>query len=122
MTRLHTIALTAGVVVFFLLISLAQEVNREWQIQREIQILEAQVHEERTAISQLENLNQYFRTDDFQERLAREKLNYRAPGEEVVLIPDKDLSNETNEVIRKEEEAETPTYRQWWDVFFNATL
>lgn len=118
MTRLNAIAITAGIVVFFLLISLAQEVNRQWQVQRQIQTLEAQVHGEQASIAELQNLNEYFRTDDFQERLAREKLNYRAPGEKVVLIPDRELGQTDSDVTKKDVPEELPSFRQWWNAFF----
>jgi cell division protein FtsB len=77
-----------GVVALVVLLSLVQEMNRRIQIQREVRALEQEVDSMQRTITQLENLNQYFRTDDYQERLAREKLSYQAFGEKVVLIPD----------------------------------
>lgn len=117
-TRVNLIIASAGIVVFFLLISLAQEVNRQWQASREIERLATQVRGQEAVIVELEHLNQYFRTNDFQERLAREKLNYHAPGEQVVLIPDKDLDDisETTLAPAAEESASVPL--AWWSVFF----
>lgn len=118
MTRLSLIATAAGIVVFFLLISLAQEVNRQWQVQREIARLQEDVRTQEATIVELENLNQYFRTDDYQERLAREKLNYHAPGEQVVLIPDTDLQEEATGLSTEDEIVDSPIPKMWWDVFF----
>lgn len=117
--RVNVIVGSAGVVVFFLLISLAQEVNRQWQAQQEIEKLAADVRKQEAVIVELEHLNQYFRTDDFQERLAREKLNYRAPGEQVVLIPDKELSDSSGEVMQSEQSEEVSTPLKWWGAFFS---
>src|SRR3989344_5329036 len=75
----------AGIVAVFILVSLAQEMNRRLQVQREVAKLQQEVHGLEKTIVEMENLNQYFDTDDFQERMAREKLNYRAAGETVVL-------------------------------------
>lgn len=114
----HTIAIVAAVFVFFILLSLAQEINRQWQVQSEVSRLESEVKQLQSSTIELQNLNQYFRTDDFQERLAREKLNYRAPGEQVVLIPEQDLSTSTGATAANTSESSTPIPRRWWEAFF----
>lgn len=105
-------------IILLILLSLAQEMNRRWQVQREVQRLEEQARELESNVISLENLNQYFRTDDFQERLAREKLNYSAPGEEVVLIPEQDAAAESSASQTKEKAQEISLPLQWWNVFF----
>ena len=105
------------IVVAILLVSLAQEMNRRWQIQREVQQLDAQVRDAEKTTIELENLNQYFRTDDFQERLAREKLNYQAPGEKLILIPAGE--EPVDEAAQAEEEERLrPNPEKWWRLFF----
>ncbi len=107
----------ASVVVLLILVSLAQEMNRRIQIQREVSLLDQEVRNLDKEIAQMENLNQYFRSDAFQERMAREKMNYRAPGEEVVLIPemlgDQDIVEENIVASRPVSVPE-----RWWRVFF----
>lgn len=112
---------TALVLTVFILFSLAQEMNRRLQIQREVLALEQQARElERNLIS-MENLNQYFKTEAFQERMAREKLNYRAEGEKVVLI-----TEDYEPVVPESREIESNTTisipRKWWDTFFGNQL
>lgn len=119
MNSFHFIAAVAGIVVFFLLISLAQEVNRQWQVQREVQRLEAQVHQQQIAMVELEHLNQYFRTDDYKERLAREKLNYKAPGEQVVLLPDQELAPAAADKPQAQADQPLSIPRLWWNAFFS---
>lgn len=117
--RPNTVAIVTGIFVFFILLSLAQEVNRQWQVEREVHKLENEAKNMQASIVELENLNEYFRTDDFQERLAREKLNYQAAGEQVVLIPDEDLDIQNNEVFSNTEKSKEVLYPQrWWNVFF----
>ncbi len=108
-----------AVIVLFIMLSLAQEMNRRWQVQKEVARLEGEVRELANSVVELDNLNQYFRTDDFQERLAREKLNYRAPGEEVVLIPEQEL-NPVNEETPDLERGDLPSSLplRWWNQFF----
>lgn len=104
-------------IVGFILISLAQEVNRRWQTQREIQKLETQVHDAQKQVVELQNLNQYFSTDDYQERLAREKLNYQGPGEHVVAVPD-NVAAPTPVAGNTAPIASISIPLAWWKVFF----
>lgn len=105
-----------GIVAAVVLLSLVQEMNRRIQVQREVRALEQEVDTMERTITQLENLNQYFRTDDYQERLAREKLNYQAPGEKVVLIPDETSAQEGSEAPPPPRVV--PIIEKWWRVFF----
>lgn len=108
------VLLAVAVFVFF---SLAQEMNRRLQIQREASRLEQEAQQLEKRITELENLNQYFRTSAFQERMAREKLNYKAEGEKVVLISDPPHV----EVVPPENNArQVPlsTLLRWWHAFF----
>ena len=102
----------------FILVSLAQEMNRRLQVQREVAKLQQEVHGLEKTIVEMENLNQYFDTDDFQERMAREKLNYRAAGETVVLITEEKLAGEPREPEGQIEEEEVSIAQRWWRVFF----
>ncbi|MBI4022250.1 MAG: hypothetical protein HY372_02745 [Candidatus Andersenbacteria bacterium] len=107
----------AGIIVLFILISLVQEMNRRMQVQREISRLEHDVRALEKTVVEMENLNQYFRTDAFQERMAREKLNYRALGEHVVLLPEGGGTNETDTAA---EPLAVPRSipLKWWQAFF----
>lgn len=114
------IKLIAGlftIVTLLLLVSLAQEMNRRIQIQREVRALEAKAADLQRAVIELGNLNQYFRTDAYQERLAREKLNYRAPGEQVVLIPE-NAQPATVATGQTEQAMATAPLEEWWKIFF----
>lgn len=106
------------VIAFLILLSLVQEMNRRWQVQREVQRLEEEVAEIQKDVIELDNLNTYFRTEDYQERLAREKLNYRAPGEQVVLIPEEDLSQSAEELPQETSDVTISIPMRWWRIFF----
>ncbi len=106
------------IIMVFLLISLAQEMNRRLHVQREVQKLQQEVAAmQRTNIA-LENLNQYFRTDAYQERLAREKLNYQAPGEKVVLIPEEAQTKENANQSGQQAPESVSIPERWWRAFF----
>ncbi len=105
------------VIVLFLLISLAQEMNRRIAIQREVSQFEQETQAMQKKVVELENLNQYFRTDAYQDRLAREKLNYRGEGEKVVLVPDIEAVTEEAKSLEVEPE-EYSIPEKWWRMFF----
>lgn len=115
MPHAKIIITAAVIIVVFIMVSLAQEMSRRWQIQQEIQNLEEQVAELEQSIIELSQLNDYFKTDAFQERLAREKLNYQAPGEQLIVVPDSAVAP-TEETQEAEPEYSTP--EKWWRLFF----
>lgn len=118
----HKLILAAAVVVvLFILVSLAQEMNRRIQIQREVAELNQEVRGLDKEIAEMENLNQYFRSDAFQERMAREKMDYRAPGEEVVLIPEV-LGKQTVVEESVVESVSVSIPERWWRLFFKGAL
>lgn len=100
-----------------ILFSLGQEMNRRWQIQRQVQQLDSELKKAQHQVAGLANLNQYFRTDDYQERLAREKLNYQAPGEKVVLLPEQPPAD-VAAVSSEPEEVPPSIAMRWWKLFF----
>lgn len=108
----------AGIVVVFILFSLAQEMNRRLQVQREVAKLQHEVRGLEKTIIEMESLNQYFNTDAFQERMAREKLNYRASGESVVLITEEQEESEPQIAGAQTERSVTSIPQRWWHVFF----
>lgn len=112
------IAAVTAIVVVGLLVSLAQEMNRRLQVQREVNKLELEVQKLEKNVIELANLNQYFRTDAYQERLAREKLNYQAPGEKVVLIPENQGSTLSPEAQGPAETKLFSIPERWWRAFF----
>lgn len=107
-----------GIIALLIIFSLAQEANRRWQVQREVARLEKETSDMQKSLVALEQLNEYFRTPDYKERLAREQLNFRAPGEKVVLIPEHagTPTRETVKANQKQSPLSIPL--KWWYLFF----
>lgn len=106
-----------AVVALFIVTSLAQEMNRRIAVQREVLRLEHEADNMHKSLIELENLNQYFRTDDYQDRVAREKLNYNAPGEKVVVITES--TDKGSALKSSENESELISIpERWWRLFF----
>lgn len=116
--RPHILLGITGAIALLILFSLAQEANRRWQVQREVARLENEVREAEKSIVALQQLNEYFKTSDYKERLAREQLNFRAPGEKVVLIPEKDGVAIAPTSSQKNQEGPLLIPLKWWYLFF----
>lgn len=73
-----------------LLVLLSFPLSKNWRqkrsIEREIAGLESQVKEMEGKNSNLKNVLDYMQSDQFVEEQARTKLNYKKPGESVVVI------------------------------------
>lgn len=80
-------ALAAGAFLVVVGVSMVQEIRRRYVLEQHIRTLRADVAARENRIAELRRLREYLATDDYVERVAREKLNYRRPGERVVVIP-----------------------------------
>jgi cell division protein FtsB len=72
-------------------------------------------------IRELQNKINYYQTASFKEKEAREKLGYKAPGENVISLPldtieEKIVEIESSDLLHT---PSTPNYRLWWKYFFN---
>jgi cell division protein FtsB len=111
--------LTGLVMTGLLLLSIAQEWRRRYEIRKEILRLEQEIRKYERRIEDLRNSIAYYETLSFQERQAREKLQYQKPGEEVVIIPEN--TREPAEKIYPQtsrEKSLLPNWRRWWLLFF----
>jgi len=113
------ILLTTSIVfVVLIMFSLAQEMNRRIQVKREVARLEQEVKELNKSLVEMENLNHYFGSEAYKERMAREKLNYKAPGEEVVLVPEEQRASEEGAWQELQEVNDDSIPLKWWNTFF----
>jgi cell division protein FtsB len=65
--------------------------------------------------SQLSYLLQYFNSAGFQEKQAREKLNLKKNGEQVIALP-----SDSNSIDQTQaSQASKSNYKLWFDYFFN---
>lgn len=116
--RPNMVFIITGIIILLIVLSLAQEANRRWQVQTKIRELQIQVDSMQKHVVELQQLNEYFRTPDYQERIAREQLNYRAPGEKVVLIPEISSTSTKPTPQGAEPIINIPTPLKWWYLFF----
>ncbi len=105
-------------VIFTLLVLVAsgREIVRRLQIEREIEKLENEVERLETENTELRGLIEYFQTESYAERQAREKLNLQKGGERAVIISE-NVSEEVS-LERARQEERKSNLKKWWDFFF----
>jgi len=99
-----------------------KENKRSRQIENEIETLRQEAEKLRQNNQNMSEKIGYFDTPEFQEKIAKEKLNLQKENENVAIIkPSPTLRiSESEEKTAKEEDylPEKPNYEKWWDYFF----
>jgi cell division protein FtsB len=85
------------------------------QVDSEIARLKAQSDDLKSGNSQLSELIKYLDTPEYKEREAREKLNLKRPGEQVVVLPEESTAGSV--ASAKTESQSNP--QKWLKYFFN---
>lgn len=101
-----------------------KESQRNQQIEEKIVAMKEEAQKIKSNNESLREKIAYFETSQFQEGVAKEKLNLQKPGERVIIIkpsPYKEESFEENNKAKTEpleEKNNLPNYRKWWNQFF----
>jgi cell division protein DivIC len=80
------IAVVGIILLVGLGVALSREVARKSRINNEVAALEADIYSLERRNEELNGLIDYFQSDAFAEREAREKLNVQKPGEKVIEV------------------------------------
>lgn len=109
------------VLIGLIAFSLIKELFRKIEISREIQDLETQINGLEGKNSEMANLIDYLNSSEWQEKEVKSKLNLKAPGEKVILIPENSQTNYNNplkpEVMGEEPEKQLSNPQKWWNYF-----
>ncbi len=79
--------------VLYMFAILTNETGKNYQLRSRADELDREIEQLRSQIEELGYKVTYYKTDSFQERLARDKLGLQKPGEQVVIVT-KDSSGE----------------------------
>jgi len=107
-------------------VALSKAIHKRYQIQKEIKAIKEEVEEAEGKNRELSQLIGYLSTDNFREKMARQKLNLKRAGETVVAIPvlpesEKSILGNINE----QEPEKTPVAnkwdnpKKWWHYLFS---
>ncbi len=127
------IFLIAGIFVLVLLtVALAKKMVHDYSVESEIERLESEISELEKTNNEFNNLVEYLNTEKFLEEEARSKMGLASPGEEMIIIQNKngDLANTREEEARDlsvysstyltgGEPKELSNPQKWWNYFFS---
>ncbi len=106
--------------LFFIFYKLSRQIYRQKEISGEIAALQEEIDRLNQDNSKLEQLSDYFQTDHYKEKEAREKLGLIKEGERIVEIKEKEIpAKERTQEQKPEIKINKPNYYYWWHYFFN---
>jgi cell division protein FtsL len=112
----------AGIVLaVFISVSAVREAYRSKTIEKEVESLRQEAQRIQSENEAMTQRIAYFETAQFQEKIAKEKLNLQKPDENVVVVKpgvgeQVQLEKVQDEVLQDTEEQSN--YLKWWDSFF----
>jgi len=110
---IFALLIVLGLISWAVFNSLSQQKSVDFQAQK----LEQEIQELEQQNVELASLIDYFASNEYIEKEAREKLNLAQPGEKVIIIQPSDETNETsNNSASKLKTSSSPAY--WWNYFF----
>ena len=116
------VTIIAFIIIVYAAFGLVKITWQNYQVNQKISSLQDEIKKSDEENFELKNKIDYYKTDAYKERQAREELNLQKPGEIVIVIP----NNSQNEVnTKKKEETKTnekSDYRsniqKWREYFF----
>jgi len=112
------------IIIGFVSFKAFRESQRNKQIEKEIDAIRTQAEKIKKNNQELEERIGYFQTPEFQEKVAKDKLNFQKNDEEVVIIkssPSARVEKETGDrdlTSNLAAEDKRSNYQKWWEYFF----
>lgn len=110
-------------VVAYMLYNLTVSIYENYQVEKHIQEFEARNAELKAENDQKLADFQYYTSEEYVEKVAKQNLGLINPGEQVVVIPDEDLivlSQDAEEQrVAEQIRASWSTPKKWWKFFFS---
>lgn len=106
---------------FFISSSAVKEAYRSRRIEKEVEALRQEAAKIQNENNQLAQKIAYLQTPEFQEKIAKEKLNLQKPDENVVVVKQRvgelpSVAGVQTETVQAE--IDVPNYQKWWNLFF----
>lgn len=118
----HFVNIIALIVIGFIAAQTIHVISRNYQLQQEVDNLREEISLLELQNQELEYQIAYYQTDAFADREARDKLGLQAPGETVVIFPDKVPGNAEIKHGTTTEELPQPdvsNFEQWMYFLFD---
>ncbi len=110
----------------YIFFSLATNIYRDYRLEAHIKNFEDEINELAEKARQKPKNVEYYRSERYKDKYAKENLNLLNPGEKLIIIPQEDQVVKYEEVIIDKTNHATvlrlPIRNQWWEYFFGSTL
>lgn len=109
------------ILAVFVLYNAVREAYRSRTIEKEVENLKREAQRIQNENKELTERIAYLETPDFQEKIAKEKLNLQKKDENVVVVKQavaKESQQGEQQPSDKENQGQISNYRKWWDLFF----
>lgn len=111
-------------VVAYMLYNLTVSIYENYQIEKHIEEFEARNAELADENRQKLEDFQYYTSDEYVEKIAKQNLGLINSGEKVIIIPDEDLvimsQTEEDQLLSEQIRANWSNPKKWWKFFFSA--
>lgn len=111
-------------IVAYMLYSLTVSIYENYQIEKHIAEFETRNAELRLENQQKLEDFQYYTSEEYVEKVAKQNLGLINPGEQVVVIPDEDLivlsEDVQDQLVAEEIRASWSNPKKWWKFFFSS--
>ncbi len=103
--------------VIYIFAILAGESGKSYHMRQKEDELQAKISQLQADIEELGYKISYYKTDEYKEKLARDKLNMQDPGESVIIIRGKSASSlsQANSIVQKEKFEAKSNLESWLD-------
>lgn len=106
------------VFLLYLIFIVGKSIVNNRQADQDLLDQEAKLDEFKQEIKYLQNEINYYQTDSYKEKEAREKLGYKGVGENVIVLPIDTGEEKTPDAGLAEQEIKVSNFRLWWQYFF----
>ncbi|OGJ43890.1 hypothetical protein A3J23_03415 [Candidatus Peregrinibacteria bacterium RIFCSPLOWO2_02_FULL_48_14] len=111
-------------IVAYMLYNLTVSIYDNYQIEKHITEFETRNQELRDENSQKLDDFQYYTSEEYIEKTAKQNLGLISPGEKVIVIPDEDLiimaEDEESQLLSQQIRASWSNPKKWWKFFFSS--
>jgi len=118
--------IVGGALIFlYIFFALATSIYRDYKLDLNIQSFSDEINKLAALADEKPKDVQYYESDQYKDRYAKESLNLLDPGEKVIIIPQEEQVVKSEVVADTRDNTEVlklPIRNQWWEYYFGNTL
>ena len=121
------LVIVGGFLVFlYIFFALATSIYRDYKLEVNIQQFEDEINRLAEMAKQKPKDIEYYQSEEYKDKYAKENLNLLNPGERLIIIPQEEKIVKSEAVMDRFNYSphvlELPHRNQWWEYFFGHTL